>query len=110
MWFWVVVAVFVTPVLLLPEREIDGEAFCHLSGEDIATIFPPPKQFILASKLYKVVQEKKKRHSDESSRGVECSAFKLPVFSPDIRNCISLLSNQANPTTNQRVVYLSHST
>ena len=148
--------------MLLPEREIDGEAFCHLSREDIATIFPTPKQFILASKLYKVVQRarssldssdtshintneilsdldetlsrssklcasitssessrkksresssspeseasrkrsslestddpqpKKKRHSDESSSGVEeCSAFKLPVFSPDIRNCIS---------------------
>ena len=43
-------------VLLFPEREIDGEAFCHLSREDIATIFPAPKQFILASKLYKVVQ------------------------------------------------------
>ena len=42
--------------LFIPEREIDGEAFCHLSREDIATIFPAPKQFILASKLYKVVQ------------------------------------------------------
>ena len=136
--------------------------FCHLSREDIATIFPTPKQFILASKLYKVVQRarssldssdtshintnkmlsdldetlsrssklcasitssessckksresssspeseasrkrsslestddpqpKKNRYSDESSSGVEeCSAFKLPVFSPDIRNCIS---------------------
>ena len=152
-------------VLLFPQREIDGEAFCHLSREDIATIFPAPKQFILASKLYKVVQRarssldssdeshintndvlsnldvtlsrsskicasitssdcsrkqsshsshnhsspesessrkrysmessddpqpKKKRHSDESSSGVEeCSDFKFPVFSPDIRNCIS---------------------
>ena len=35
-------------------------------------------------------QPKKKRHSDESSSGVEeCNDFKLPVFSPDIRNCIS---------------------
>ena len=56
MWFWVVVAIFVTPVLLLPERKVDGEAFCHLSREDIATIFPTPEQFILASKLYQVVQ------------------------------------------------------
>ena len=163
MWFWVVVAIFITPsIAILPEREIDGEAFCHLSRKDIATIFPTPKQFILASKLYKVVQpahssfdssdtshininemlgdldetlsrssklrasiissesshkksrgsssspgseasrkrssmestddpqQKKKRHSDKSSSAVEeCSAFKLPVFSPDIQNCIS---------------------
>ena len=41
-------------VLLFPEREIDGEA---LNREDIATIFPAPKQFVLASKLYKVVQQ-----------------------------------------------------
>ena len=48
------------------EREIDGEAFCHLScTEDIATIFPAPKQFILGSKLYKLVQQA--RSSDDSS-------------------------------------------
>ena len=29
---------------VIPEREIDGEAFCHLSKEDIATMFPAPKQ------------------------------------------------------------------
>lgn len=44
------------PCMFVSERKIDGEAFCHLSREDIATIFPEPKQFILASKLYKVVQ------------------------------------------------------
>ena len=48
------------------EREIDGEAFCHLScTEDIATIFPAPKQFILGSKLYRLVQQA--RSSDDSS-------------------------------------------
>ena len=44
------------PCMFVSEREINGEAFCHSSREDIATIFPDPKQFILASKLYKVVQ------------------------------------------------------
>ena len=44
------------PCMFVSEREIDGEAFCHLSREDIGTIFPKPKQFILTSKLYKVVQ------------------------------------------------------
>lgn len=39
-----------------PERQIDGDAFSHLSREDIASIFPAPEKFIMASKLYKVVQ------------------------------------------------------
>ena len=33
-------------------RPADGEAFCHLSGEDIAAISPVPKQFISASKSF----------------------------------------------------------
>ena len=149
---------------ITPEREVDGDAFCHLSREDIATIFPSPKQFILGSKLYKLVQrarsskesssmdtsdvsltgdleetlsrsslkpststtnssstgssrkrskpeldcipQPKKKHSDQSSSSTAeptGTSFKLPVYSPDLQNCIS---NDAfyTPTQTNRLI------
>jgi len=43
-------------IILLLERQIDGEVFLDLSREDIASIFPQPEKFALGMKLYKVVQ------------------------------------------------------
>lgn len=38
------------------ECNVDGEAFINLSREDLAILFNLPTQFVMASKLYKVVQ------------------------------------------------------
>ncbi len=43
-------------LLCLLERRVDGEAFSHLSREDLATVFSDPANFIMASKLYKIIQ------------------------------------------------------
>ena len=39
------------------ERQIDGEAFSHLSRDNFSQIFPSCDKFILAAKLSKIVQE-----------------------------------------------------
>lgn len=51
----------------LLEKQIDGDAFIHLSREDIATIFPSPERFIMASKLYKVIQRARSTQDSDSS-------------------------------------------
>lgn len=111
------------------ERQIDGETFSNLSREDIATIFPAHEKFILASKLYKIIQLVRKAgeassqtvNDQTSDFELSCTSststgssvnrkraskpdsmsdsaplpkkkntgpFKLPVYSPDIQNCI----------------------
>ena len=127
--------------LHISERRIDGETFTHLTREDIASIFTSADKFILASKLYKVIQQARSsqlstnellsdleddstiqstpkhgsssRQSLSSSRSTssrkhpgstpplpikkrcsesvrnETAPFKIPIFSPDIQQCIS---------------------
>ena len=80
---------------IIPEREVDGEAFCRLSREDIATIFPSPKQFILGSKLYKLVQ---RARSSKDNSGMDTSDVSL---AGDLEETLSRSSlKQSASTTN----------
>lgn len=44
---------------------MNGEAFINLSREDLAIVFNQPAQFILASKLYKIVQKAREESTQD---------------------------------------------
>ena len=84
------------------EREIDGEAFCHLSREDIATIFPAPKQFILGSKLYKLVQRARSSDDDSSINTSELLGDLDETLSRSSKLCASISASTSSEFSRKR--------
>lgn len=51
------------PIYIVSGRNIDGKAFCNLSREDFAVIFPTNDKFLLGSNLYRISQKARLSYS-----------------------------------------------
>ena len=92
------------------ERQVDGDAFCSLTREDIAILFPDKGQFILGCKLYREVQSSRQtsvgKESDLStddpnhssvSASVRTSFSSVPSVSAPSKSKDTLLSKFVMP-------------
>ena len=97
------------------ERGMDGKAFCSLSREDVAILFPDKSQFLLGVKLYKEIQIIRKQTMETSSdcdlesveESSQCNSLSSRRLSLD-HQASSSKSSQYNSLSSGRPTSLDH--